>query len=365
MSPLSIVLLIGAAYGGWVIVALLRRKSTANLFLAALIFLVSLKLVPYILGFSGVYQRAPWLSYAPFELESGFGPLIFLYVLARTSKAVQRGWPLHFVPLAIEFTYYLIMFLQPLEFKGAWHGKVQVYVDQVDYWYGLASLGAYLFLSLKQTRAYQAFAENNLTQGDPQTIRFMRSILSTFGVLLLLRAFFNIWSMFVPRMSFDQSYLSYFWIAVVIFVLGTGALALDERLAPITEPTAPLKVPPEEPPAKDWGKVADLIESRCIATTAWQDPMLSLQSFAEKVGYSASYISKALNYGRNESFSAFINRHRIHEVTNMMKDPGESRDLLELAFECGFNSKASFNRIFKQVTGETPTQYRARYRSAS
>lgn len=365
MSPLSTVLLLGAAYGGWVIAALLRRKSTANLFLAALIFLVSLKLVPYILGFSGVYQRAPWLSYAPFELESGFGPLIFFYVVARTSQNMPRSWTKHFLPLAIEFTYYLVMFLQPLAFKNSWHGRVQVYVDQVDYWYGLASLGVYLFLSLRQTRAYQSFTANNLTQGDPKTIRFLRSLLSVFTVLLFIRAFFNVWSIFRPGMTFDQSYLSYFWMAVVIFVLGTGALALDEKLAPIPpEPLTP-EPEPEDPPAKDWKKVADQIEARCIAATLWRDPMLNLQAFADRVDYSPSYISKALNNGLNESFSEFINRHRVAEVQQMMKHPGESRDVIELAYECGFNSKASFNRIFKQLTGQTPTQFRASQPAAS
>ncbi len=358
MSPLSIVLLVGAGYGVRIIFGLLRSTKTivANRYLAALVFLVTLKLVPYILGFSGVYQRAPWLSYAPFELESGFGPLIFLYVLARTDAMLPKSWKLHLIPLAIEFFYYLVMFVQPLPFKDDWHDRVQVHIDKIDTVFGLASLGVYLTLSLVQIGKYQRFTENHLTQGTPPTIRFLRSVCWTFSVLLVLRTLFGVLSMINQKLTYDQSFLGYFWIVVVIFVVGTEAIVITDPLVPI-EVTESLPLP--EPIPKDWEKVASQMQERCRETKIWRDPLLSLQNFADLVGFSPSYVSKALNNGLDESFNTFINRHRVEEVTELIKHPGENRDVIEVAYLCGFNSKASFNRVFKQITGQTPTQYRA------
>jgi hypothetical protein len=107
MSTASTILLLGLIQGAIVVGTLLatRRDYLAHRFLAALIFLVSLKLVPYVLGFSGFYQQYPWLSYAPFELESGFGPLLYFFVLTRTAEKLPKGWGWHLVPLAIEAVY--------------------------------------------------------------------------------------------------------------------------------------------------------------------------------------------------------------------------------------------------------------------
>lgn len=366
MSPLSLVLLVGFLYTPVVIYRLLRDKTNkeSNRFLVGLLALVALKLVPYILGFSGFYQRFPWLSYAPFELESGFGPLLFLFVFARTTNGLPRRWGLHFIPLGIEFLYYLVMFVQPLSVKSEWHGRVQVYVDQVDTLFGFVSLAAYLWLATRQILRYRIFTEAHQTQGDPQLIRFLRSTLSAFGVLLALRVGFAILDWLRPGMTLDQSYLSYFWITVVIFVLGTGTVAYADPIPALVEnpPSAPIE---SESATKDWKKVAETIEHRCISKALRTDSELTLQSFSEAVEYSPSYVSKALNNGFDESFSAFINRHRVEEVKTKMKDPSNRQDLIELAYESGFNSKASFNRIFKQITGVTPSEFRRNHQSAS
>ena len=58
------------------------------------------------------------------------------------------------------------------------------------------------------------------------------------------------------------------------------------------------------------------------------------------------------------NFYEFINQYRIDEVKRLMDDPANKHlKLISLAYDAGFNSKASFNRIFKQMTEMTPSQY--------
>lgn len=369
MNPLSLVLLFGFTYGVWVMIALLRPSpnQSANRILAALVFLVNLKLIPYILGFSGVYQKAPWLSFAPFELDTGFGPLLYFYVLALTQYQFNKRSKWHLLPPIIQFLYDTTIFVQPLSAKNVWYGRIHVHIEPYIYALGVLSLAVYLVLSLQRTRQYRAATSNNLTQGDPTTIRFLWSTLRVVGVYVVLRTVFGIVSALNPRTTLDNFYLGYFWLSVLIYVLGTGALALNESVPAAIPEKEPEQEPEQEKQTtpRDWKKVADQIEIKTTEGQLWLDPNLSLPLFADKVELSPGYISKALNLGLNESFSDFINRHRVQQLNELFKDQNEHRDVLELAFECGFNSKASFNRIYKNLTGETPSQARTRLRSAS
>ena len=81
---------------------------------------------------------------------------------------------------------------------------------------------------------------------------------------------------------------------------------------------------------------------------------------AERLGVSEGYLSRALNQGLGVNFNEFVNRMRVEAVTRAMSDPAESRPVLAIALECGFSSKASFNRAFKAATGATPTELRRR-----
>jgi AraC-like DNA-binding protein len=92
----------------------------------------------------------------------------------------------------------------------------------------------------------------------------------------------------------------------------------------------------------------------------WRNPDLTLPQLAEKMQIAQKQISRFVNDGLGVNFSEAINRLRVDAVANRLRDPTESRDILTIALDCGFNSKASFNRVFKQYTNVTPSVYRER-----
>ncbi|MGC9366431.1 MAG: helix-turn-helix domain-containing protein [bacterium] len=66
-----------------------------------------------------------------------------------------------------------------------------------------------------------------------------------------------------------------------------------------------------------------------------------------------------INESLQQNFFNFVNSYRIEEVKKMLVDEVNSdRTILEIMYECGFNSKSSFNSVFKKQTGLTPSQYR-------
>jgi AraC-like DNA-binding protein len=86
-----------------------------------------------------------------------------------------------------------------------------------------------------------------------------------------------------------------------------------------------------------------------------------LGQLANALGWPNYRVSEALQYAGQTHFFDFVNGYRVAEVSALLADPKNSRvSVLSLALDAGFQSKASFNRIFKSSTGETPSQYRRR-----
>jgi AraC-like DNA-binding protein len=85
----------------------------------------------------------------------------------------------------------------------------------------------------------------------------------------------------------------------------------------------------------------------------------SLQMMVDDLDISRQNLSQVINSGQKKNFYKLINEFRVNEVKALLKNSNyEHYTLLGIAFECGFNSKTSFNRIFKEETGVTPTAYK-------
>lgn len=91
------------------------------------------------------------------------------------------------------------------------------------------------------------------------------------------------------------------------------------------------------------------------------EPKLSLHELAEILGKSKHLISKVINSKEGRSFYDLINGYRVQHLKKLLNDPSKSNfTILTLGYESGFNSKASLNRIFKNLTGLTPKQYHSK-----
>jgi AraC-like DNA-binding protein len=100
------------------------------------------------------------------------------------------------------------------------------------------------------------------------------------------------------------------------------------------------------------------IRSYIVDQQAYQDPELSLTQVSKALKTNPTIISKVINQGFQLNFNDFINQYRIEAVKDKLK-AGEQKTqtLLGIAYDCGFNSKATFNRAFKKVTGLSPKQW--------
>src|SRR5581483_11177406 len=141
-----------------------------------------------------------------------------------------------------------------------------------------------------------------------------------------------------------------------VIIIWTAAAAFLKPQAGVAAQTAPSHKPPV--PAELRTKGAWLRRSM-EANQYHQDPELSLSSLAEKLSMPPHELSRVINTVFKKGFSDFINEYRVIDAARKMQDPAYDHiTLLGIAFESGFNSKTTFNRIFKQITGKSPTEYK-------
>ena len=88
------------------------------------------------------------------------------------------------------------------------------------------------------------------------------------------------------------------------------------------------------------------------------NPDLKLSDLAKAIDCPVHDVSQVINQNLNKSYHDFINTFRINAVKECLSDPAFERyTLMAIGQHCGFNSKASFYRAFKKITGKTPNDY--------
>jgi len=87
------------------------------------------------------------------------------------------------------------------------------------------------------------------------------------------------------------------------------------------------------------------------------DPLLSLNGLARKLHLSTKELSQIINECFAMNFSDFINSFRVKEVIRLFEQDTDNRTILDISLEAGFNSKSTFNHVFKKTTGLSPRDY--------
>ena len=173
-----------------------------------------------------------------------------------------------------------------------------------------------------------------------------------------------VWTAFIAanwldpsRNYFDQFGLYLIFCALVLYL---GIAGWRHAETPFPQRTAEKPAEPEAPatPGKDWAAQGTVWLARMEAEQLWRDPDLTLAGLARTLGTNTTYLSRGLGAAAGKNFNTIVNRHRVSEVQRLLSCDGESRDLLTLAFEAGFNSKASFNRAFRDLAGMSPSTWR-------
>lgn len=258
-----------------------------------------------------------------------------------------------------------------------------------DTWYQLAgflSMLLYFMASLRYYLLYRRMIVQVISYADKVMFRWVRNFLIAFLGMLALRLVFYIASFFIEG-DYQETWWYFLFFAVIFYYIAiTGyANAVVNRIAfrpnLLKHHTALLLAAGPGKTEEGHTEDATVVEIETVpamdaeeetAIAAWkdkiwtllqleklyQDPELSLSELAKRLQTNPGFISRVVNRGYGVNFNDFINQFRIEAVKEMI-ERGEHRKqtLLGIAYDCGFNSKATFNRAFKKATGQTPKEF--------
>jgi putative ABC transport system permease protein len=143
-----------------------------------------------------------------------------------------------------------------------------------------------------------------------------------------------------------------FYLAIAGMLIG---MAVETLLKPDTavQLTTPIT---DRSDAREKGR---RLKEAVAANRLYEDAELTLTTLAVKLKIHPHDLSRIINMGLEQNFSDFINEFRVRDIARKMQDPAyDQLTLLGIAYESGFNSKTTFNRVFKEMTGKTPVEYK-------
>ncbi len=155
---------------------------------------------------------------------------------------------------------------------------------------------------------------------------------------------------------FTASYTSYIVGALSFtFVLLLAVLALIFRRS---DTKAKVKYANHKIESEDAQRDIAKLHALMTEQQLFLDPMVSMPKVAKRMAMSTPRFSQLLNDNIHQSFSSFINQHRINHATELLKNE-QNTTVEDIAMRCGFNSLSSFYSAFKKQTGLTPAKYKA------
>lgn len=297
------------------------------------------------------------------------GPFIWIFLNALTRKSVdvRQVWP-HFIPWLAALTVLHI------------HPQLGMTVMLM----GMAHMLGYLCCAIwRFIHARQAIVQ--LWNGFKNSAYYWLLYILT-GLMALVAIDFVVMSLVSLGLIAGYSLLDY-WVfpAFSVFALSIGVLSvyrpelwfnsqplneeLDEDVGPI--PNADLIAQAQvagELETKERYLALDPALAQALLQQLsqlmqqqhlYRQSELSLPGLAAALDISVHHLSELLNVHLGKGFYELLNDYRLAQVCQMLSDPQCRLRVLDIAFEAGFNNKNSFNRVFKEGLGLTPTQYRA------
>lgn len=352
----AIILLLAASQGmllGSVLIFPGRKRDHSNPFLGLMILIISLELLNA-WGIQVKYHQST--NVFPFWLLESYLILpasLWLFTKAAIEPAFRfrTKYLLLYIPAFIEIAVESAAYIryritgEPSNLLGikAWF----VFTEVMPVLWMLAALFFY------GRSLHQFYRDQPVTKG-PERIHKIRN----YGILFIFSLLTACWIgeafLYLPIFTFVAVLLMS--ILFTAAYLGYARPAFFERAKSNVKKTKS-KFFTNYDDKKESERLVLLLEQTGMHTR----PGLTLEELAHELGLPVRYVSYLLNSYFSTSFHHFINAYRVKEVIRKINDPSQKhKTLLALAFESGFNSKSSFNKVFKDHTGHSPSQYLAK-----
>jgi AraC-like DNA-binding protein len=299
------------------------------------------------------------------------GVVIYFYLKCQinVNYRLSRRDLWHFLPVFIYSGLCFINIFQTAKYGGNWQRPL--FYDTMSWFYiAYRSIGTcvYWFLSWRLYQKYRLWLPTERSDTEGVKFKWFKNILIILAIMVFSGIALNLFDNFIfttPRwidvgqgllVAFGIYYLSLmgylqYQPQKLVYVEPTNNA--DENEETNTSSLLMSKMPQNE--IEEWkNKILTLIDQERL----YLNPELTLTDFAQRLHTHSKLISAVINEAFEKNFNDFVNEYRVNLFKEKVNDPKlKHLTLLAIAFECGFNSKSTFNRAVKRATGEMPSTF--------
>lgn len=362
--PAAVIFGIATLQGILLIINLFFNKKGsrfANILLLTLIVVITLIIFQNFIILSGSYSRAPHLIYLFFPLNGLIGPLFLLYVISllNPSRGFKKydllhafffihmlyyHWGFYWIPVEQKIQAVELFYYDDRQFDASMFPTI-FFRRLVLISYALTSL----FLITHRIKELREWSSDTNLQYLSR-FKWITYLFLTYSIALLTGALYS----FVFEVTTGH-YEIYFHVinSAIMLTLAVIVMQQPERLIFILQPKPkPIKIKPSTKPELNSLKL--LMQD----TKPYLNPDLKLYDLAKISDIPPHILSDQINKELKINFYEFVNQYRVDEFKNRVASSKYNHfTFLAIAYDVGFNSKASFNRIFKKHTQMTPSQF--------
>ena len=327
----------------------------------------------YVLLSDTLFTDFHLLSVSFISLLMLHGPFLYLYISALIDEEYQFHVKslLHFAPFLLFNIFVLISPLFPevaggirLDHQESEHGTPLLF----NFFLNLTALSGpvYFLLSIRLFKILDINIFNNFSTTENINLDWLRKLVYSFGIIWTILIGFatihHVFHLFTWAFCTDGLFLSLSGFIILIGYFGLRQQEIftqypDHKVEYVTEPKA--KYASVLLNETDTELYASKIRENMKTERSYMDADLTLPELATKLQIPSHHLSRVINEKFGLNFFDFINQYRIEEVKAKMANPEfDNLSLLGIAFESGFNTKSAFNRVFKKMTGLTPSEYK-------
>lgn len=367
-NVLSIIILCQLSLLVLFLLSINRGRKLSNRLLAGVFVLLIINLLDGVVTYYGTYTRFPAFAH----LEDGFvfllGPVIYFYTRSVVYRDfhITRKHLVHAIPfLVITLLYQVYYHWQTEEYQRMIQEAIveqklppQFYASALVIY---LHIGSYIFFSFRELNRYRTKIREKFSSIDKINLDWLGYLLSSMMAIVVLSLIYTI----MPAVGLKEYFrfgLALVFLAMFIFINGVvwKGLRQPELFAGVDqEPDIPEKKYKDQLTEEELRLIRESLTKAMEDRREYLNPDLTLDNLAESLGYPSRKVSQVMNDSFNQNFFDFINTYRIREAERLLRDsPDPKLTVLEVMYACGFNSKSSFNTIFKNKTGLTPSAYR-------
>jgi len=367
---MNIIFIIGIFLSLFQFVLLLNKKSKSlpDGILAAWMMVISIHLLSYYLYYQGYWDEYPHLVGITVPFPFFYGPLLYLYVLYSIKNETQLRQKdyLHFAPIIIAYLYmFRFYFFYSLEEKRLVDKGL---INDFDTFSNVlliafvASGVAYTMYSYRLLNQHTQLIHNNFSNTERINLHWLRSFIWGVGIIFLTVIVVlitrNIMGFSYP---FNPDYIFYSMLVLAILALGYSGIRHQNIF--VDNVVVEVEEKPKESYTKS-GLKEDQANKQHASLTEFMahqkpylEPKLTLHTLAKRLDISPNHLSQIINQFEGQNFNDFVNKYRVEEFIKRAASNDKNLTLLALALESGFNSKSTFNAVFKKQKGATPSKF--------